>query len=212
MQVDKTGSIPQELKMVLAMVFALTLVFMALAPLALAHKVNVFAWVEGDTVHVEGYFAGNKKAQDSLVEVFDSTGKKLLDGRTDQQGEFAFKIPKITDLKIVLTASMGHRNDFVIPMSELEEVSPTKTTESGGHAVSEPAEQKIVSGQTASAVDFAQMEAVLDKVLDRKLTTLSRLIRETRPEGPTVSEVIGGIGYIFGLMGVALYFISKKKN
>jgi nickel transport protein len=212
MQVDNISAISQELKRVLTMALVLTLVFMALAPLALAHKVNVFAWVEGDTVHVEGYFAGNKKAQDSLVEVFDSTGKKLLDGRTDQQGEFAFKIPKITDLKIVLTASMGHRNDFVIPMSELEEVSPNITTESGGHTVPKPSEQKIVSGQTASAVDLAQMEAVLDKVLDRKLTTLSRLIRETRPEGPTVSEVIGGIGYIFGLMGVALYFISKKKS
>lgn len=210
MQVDKAGSRPQKLKRVLAMAFALTLGFMALAPLAIAHKVNVFAWVEGDTVHVEGYFAGNKKAQDSLVEVFDSTGKKLLDGRTDQQGEFSFKLPKITDLKIVLTASMGHKNDFVIPMSELEEVSPTKTTESGGLTVPKPSEQTIVSGQAASAVDFAQVEAMLDKVLDRKLTTLSRLIRETRPEGPKVSEVIGGIGYIFGLMGVALYFISKK--
>ena len=212
MQVDNIGPISQELIRVLTMALVLSLVFMALAPLALAHKVNVFAWVEGDTVHVEGYFAGNKKARDSLVEVFDSTGKKLLDGRTDQQGEFSFKIPKITDLKIVLTASMGHRNDFVIPMSELEEVSPTKTTESGSHTVPEPSEQKIVSGQTASAVDFAQLEASLDKVLDRKLTTLSRLIRETRPEGPTVSEVIGGIGYIFGLMGVALYFMSKKKS
>jgi nickel transport protein len=194
------------------MAFVFTLLFIGLAPLALAHKVNVFAWVEGDTVHVEGYFAGNKKAQDSLVEVFDSTGKKLLDGRTDQQGEFAFKIPKITDLKIVLTASMGHRNDFVIPMSELEEVSPSIATESGDHRVSKPSEQKIVPARTPSSVDFAQMEAVIDKVLDRKLTTMSRLIRETRPEGPTVSEVIGGIGYIFGLMGVALHFIGKKKS
>ena len=212
MQAFNPGPKPQAAQRVLAMAFALILVFMALAPLASGHKVNVFAWVEGDTVHVEGYFAGNKKAQDSLVEVFDSTGKKLLDGRTDQQGEFSFKIPKKTDLKIVLTASMGHKNDFVIPMSELEEVSPNRETESGGHPVPEPFEQKIVSGRRASAVDLAQMEAVLDKVLDRKLTTLSRLIRETRSEGPSVSEVIGGIGYIFGLMGVALYFMSKKKS
>ena len=86
MQVDNIGPIWREFIRVLTMALVLTLVFMALAPSALAHKVNVFAWVEGDTVHVEGYFAGNKKAQDSLVEVFDSTGEKLLDGRTDQQG------------------------------------------------------------------------------------------------------------------------------
>jgi len=212
MQVDNIGPEPQEVKRVLTMAFALTLVFMALAPLASAHKVNVFAWVEGNTVHVEGYFAGKKKAQDSLVEVFDSSGEKLLDGRTDQQGEFSFKIPKRTDLKIVLTASMGHKNDFLIPLSDLGEVSPDTPVESSGHPVPEPSEQKINSGQATSAVDFAQMESVIDKALDRKLISLSKLISETRPEGPTFSEVIGGIGYIFGLMGVALYFMSKKKS
>ena len=50
------------------------------------------------------------------------------------------------------------------------------------------------------------------KVLDRKFTTLSRLIRETRPQRPTFSEVIGGIGYVFGLMGVALYFMTSRWN
>ena len=212
MQVDNIGPKQQELKRVLVMAFVLALLLMALAPLASAHKVNVFAWVEGDTVHVEGYFAGKKKAQDSLVEVFDSTGEKLLDGRTDQQGEFSFKIPKKTDLKIVLTASMGHKNDFVIPMSDLGEVSPQTAVESSRRTEPEPSEQKIVSGQVTSAVDFVQMESVIDKALDRKLAPLIKLIRESRQEGPTVSEVIGGIGYIAGLMGVALYFMSKRKS
>jgi len=54
MQVDNITPKPQELKRVLAMAFVLTLVFMALAPLASAHKVNVFAWVEGDTVQFKG--------------------------------------------------------------------------------------------------------------------------------------------------------------
>ena len=74
-----------------------------------AHKVNVFAWVEGDTVFVEGYFPGGKKSQDSLVEVFNPAGTKLLEGRTNKKGEFSFKIPERTDLKIVLTSSMGQR-------------------------------------------------------------------------------------------------------
>jgi len=212
MQAVDIGPKPQEAKRVLAMAFALTLVFMALAPSASAHKVNVFAWVEGDTVHVEGYFAGKKKAQDSLVEVFDSSGEKLLDGRTNQQGEFSFKIPKITDLKIVLTASMGHKNDFVIPLSDLEEVSPQTTAESSRLTEAEPYEKKMISPGAALEVNLSQMESLIDKALDRKLIPLSKLIRETRPEGPTFVEVVGGIGYIFGLMGVALYFMSKKKS
>jgi len=212
MQADNIPPKPQELKRVLTMAFALTLVSVALAPLASAHKVNVFAWVEGDTVHVEGYFAGNKKAQDSLVEVFDSSGEKLLAGRTNERGEFFFRIPKITDLKIVLTASMGHKNDFVIPMSELGEVSSQTRSESVDRTEPEPSEQNIVSGQVTTAVNLTQLESIIDTALDRKLTPLIKLIRASRQEGPTLSEVIGGIGYIFGLIGVALYFMSKKKN
>jgi len=52
---------------------------------AQAHKVNVFAYVEGDRVIVEGYFSGNAKAQDSLVQIIDETGKKLLEGKTDKK-------------------------------------------------------------------------------------------------------------------------------
>jgi nickel transport protein len=212
MQADNIGIKQPKLRRVLGAAFALTMVLMALAPLASAHKVNVFAWVEGDTVHVEGYFAGNKKAQDSLVEVFDSTGEKLLDGRTDQRGEFSFKIPKTTDLKIVLTASMGHKNDFVIPMSELGEVSSQTRGKSVDRTEPEPSEQNIVPGQVTTAVNLTQLESIIDTALDRKLTPLIKLIRALRQEGPTLSEVIGGIGYIFGLMGVALYFTSKKKS
>ena len=97
MQVDTISARQHEVKRVLIAALVLTLALLVLAPLASAHKVNVFAWVEGDTVHVEGYFAGKKKAQDSLVEVFDSSGEKLLDGRTNERGEFSFKIPKMTD-------------------------------------------------------------------------------------------------------------------
>ncbi len=57
---------------------------------ALAHKVNVFAYVEGDSVVVEGYFGGNVKAQDCPVEVYDEGGKKIHEGKTDKKGIYSF--------------------------------------------------------------------------------------------------------------------------
>jgi nickel transport protein len=212
MQLDSIGERQEALRKILLITFLVASVLSLLTPWAFAHKVNVFAWVEGDTVHVEGYFAGKKKAQDSLVEVFDSSGEKLLEGRTSEQGEFSFKIPKKTDLEIVLTAGMGHKNDFVIPVSDLGEVSPEPTVESGARTKPEPYEKKLVAAAATSGVDLTQMESIIDKALDRKLTPLIKLIRESRKEGPTLSEVIGGIGYIFGLMGVAMYFMSRKKS
>lgn len=76
----------------------------------LAHKVNIFAYVEGGTVFTESYFNDGKKCIKSKIEVFDNTGDKLLEGITDKTGEFSFKVPGKTNLKIVLTASMGHRD------------------------------------------------------------------------------------------------------
>jgi nickel transport protein len=38
------------------------------------------------------------------------------------------------------------------------------------------------------------------------------MLAESLDRGPTVSEVMGGIGYIFGLVGVALYFLNRGKR
>ena len=67
---------------------------------ALAHKVYLFAWVEGDTVLVDAYFSKSKRVMGGKIEVMDSTGQKLLEGTTDDKGRFSFKIPKKDDLFI----------------------------------------------------------------------------------------------------------------
>ena len=170
-----------------------------------AHKVNVFAWVEGDTVFVEGYFPGGKKSRDSLVEVFNPAGTKLLEGRTNETGEFSFKIPERTDLKIVLTASMGHKNDFIISASAFgeQESEPSNPEQS----FTESAEDS-----SAHLADLSQLEGMIDRALDRKLAPVIKLIRDTRKEGPTISEIVGGIGYIFGLFGLVMYLKSRNKK
>jgi nickel transport protein len=53
---------------------------------------------------------------------------------------------------------------------------------------------------------------MIDKALDRKLAPVIKLIRDTRKEGPTIAEIVGGIGYIFGLFGLFMYFKSRNKK
>jgi nickel transport protein len=170
-----------------------------------AHKVNVFAWVEGDTVFVEGYFPGGKKSQDSLVEVFDPAGTKLLEGRTNEKGEFSFKIPERTDLMIVLSSSMGHKNDFIIPASDFGKVESLPSSPAQSSA-------ERLKDSSAHPADLSQLEGMIDRALDRKLAPVIKLIRDTRKEGPTISEIVGGIGYIFGLFGLVMYFKSRNKK
>jgi nickel transport protein len=105
---------------------ALTLLFYGQA---LAHNVTVFAWVEGDTVHVESKFSGGRRPMDAPVEVYDSDGKLLLKGVTDENGEYSFKVPQKTAMKVVVLAGMGHRGEWSIPVSDLGSVGDGKESQ-----------------------------------------------------------------------------------
>ena len=169
---------------------------------ALAHKVIIFAWVEGDTVFTESKFSGGKKAINAPVVIFDKDGKKLLEGKTDNKGEFSFKIPKVTDLKIVLNATMGHKAEWMIPESEIREAGPIVEKKSAA----EP------SGPISVGLSKEEVQKIVEDSLDKKLRPIVRMMTESKNTKPSLTEIIGGIGYIFGLMGVALYFKNRSKK
>ncbi len=97
----------------------LMVVFLGIAVPALAHKVNIFAYVEKGTVFTESYFPDGKKVEGGRIEVLDTSGKKLLEGKTDKEGLFSFPLPKKEDLTIIIDASMGHKNSFILKKSEM---------------------------------------------------------------------------------------------
>ena len=49
------------------------------------------------------------------IVVYDLAGKQLLSGKTNADGEFSFKMPGKTGLKIVIQAGMGHQGEWTIP-------------------------------------------------------------------------------------------------
>ncbi|MBT8332561.1 MAG: hypothetical protein KJP06_09575 [Deltaproteobacteria bacterium] len=93
-----------------------------------AHRINLFAWVEGDTVYVEGKFSGGKRVHAGKITVSDPEGTELLSGITDENGEFSFKVSKKIDLKIVLDTGTGHRAEWTITASEIELPTTEKRT------------------------------------------------------------------------------------
>lgn len=187
-----------------------------------AHKVTIFAWVEGDTVHTQSKFSGGKRPKNSTVVVYDMDENLLLEGKTDEKGEFSFKIPKRTALKVALKASMGHLAEWTIPVEEIKGVAgsmeasaPEEDVEA---AAQEAASLTDVTGRaevqepTAAGLSRREVQELIDASLDKKLTPIVNMLAESLDRGPTVSEVMGGIGYIFGLVGVALYFLDRGKR
>ncbi|ACS79945.1 hypothetical protein [Maridesulfovibrio salexigens] len=184
-----------------------------------AHRVNVFAYVEGDTVFTESYFSKKKKVHQGKIEILNAdTGKVLLTGVTDDGGLFDFPIPEAikmdrNGLLINLQASEGHRGDWTLTADEIfpnspAENKPTITTSSAQS--SEPVPMTSSVDTTTSSAEIAQLTAQVEK-LTNKVETLKRLIISQQEKGPGVNEIFSGIGYILGLFGVAAFFLSRKK-
>jgi len=188
---------------------------------AFAHKVTIFAWVEGDTVYTESKFSGGRKAKNAPVEVYDARGNKLLEGKTDNNGEFFFKAPRKTELKIVLLAGMGHKAEWTIPIEEFEGNNfeytektvprePT-TTKPGKIKKSVPVFREDAS--TSPCLASEDIQDAVEKALDKKLKpVIKKLNKLSHDHGPAASDIIGGIGYIIGLVGIGAYFNYRRKK
>lgn len=88
---------------------------------ALAHKVNVFAYLDGSTVYTESYFSDGRPVIEGKIEVMDDSKQLLLQGTTNKQGFFNFPLPTHeSPLIIVLDAAMGHKNSFTLKQAAKE--------------------------------------------------------------------------------------------
>ena len=63
------------------------------------------------------------------------------------------------------------------------------------------------------------MKKIVEEAVDAKIQPLvkmlgaqQRLIMEQKESGPTMTEIIGGIGWILGIVGVAGYFMGRNRK
>jgi nickel transport protein len=189
--------------------FFLLLLTLTTAP-AYAHKVNMFAYVEGNKVMMEGYFSDGNKPMNCEVTVTDPNGKMLVKGLTDKEGKFSFNIPEITDLHVVLNAGMGHRAQYVISRAELTGVQPN----AGGDQASSTSKPEDKAANVKDASDTSTAPTNLDEAMVRKAVTdaivpLMRTVDQMR-ESANFSNIVGGIGFIFGIVGVFFYIKARQ--
>jgi nickel transport protein len=161
------------------------------ANLIFAHKVDISAYVENNTVYTESCFSDGKKVEGGRIEVYDSLGNKLLEGKTNGEGQFSFKPPKRDDLKIVLVTSCGHKAFSTILKEELPDKASLEVSKEFSY--------------------LEQIKRIIDTSLDEKLKVIIKEIKREKEER-YFREIIAGIGYIFGTLGVILYFITRKKR
>ncbi len=188
---------------------------------ALAHRVLLFAYPEGDTIHTESKFIPDTPVRQGKILVTDQkTGQVLLTGQTDDQGKFSFKIPEAAmagklNLLIVAEAAMGHRGEWLLK-AESYLPGAQKTTTAAAPVASTPAPSSstsppVAAGAKAASVDQQALETALDKSLERHLAPIKEMLTELTIHRTSLTDVVGGLGYIAGIFGLWAYFMSKKQ-
>jgi nickel transport protein len=73
-----------------------------------------------------------------------------------------------------------------------------------------PAEQETKAA--AVAVDRQVLEEVVNKALEQHLAPVKEMLTELTIHQTSLTDILGGIGYIMGFFGLWAYFQSKKRN
>ncbi len=199
--------------------FATLAAFFALCGAGLAHKVNVFAFVDGDEIQVECSFSRSQKVKNGKLVITDlETGDMLLQGITDDKGIFRFRpsdefLRTGHGLNIRLNAGEGHLDDWRIPAEELLALSPNALP--AAPALPPPrraAETLAVPAQTvvAPALNAEQLEAIITRVVDAKLAPINQALARQSEREHDWRDIIGGIGWILGLLGLATYLKCRR--
>ena len=159
---------------------------------AQAHRTKVFAWVDGTSVAGEVYFGGGDRAKGAKVELL--VGELLVAStNADEQGEFRFEKPEPGDYQLRADAGQGHVATFVIRADEFLGLSES----AGGTNETQEAEHEDKARLTSRETCALLNEAALVKVIQPLRNQLDQYEANIRWH-----DILGGIGYIFGLFGL----------
>lgn len=178
---------------------------------AYGHKVTIFAWVESGTVHTESKFSGGKRVKGGKIEAFDHQGRSIHTGITDDEGYHSFALPTgAKQLKIVLTAGMGHTNHWTVEAEELGAAEPhDNTTANQGQSVAASTPGPVVADRSSHGLDAQTIETIVEQALERKLAPIRSQLADQRWG---LRDILAGLGYILGLMGLASYVHFRKQT
>ena len=168
-----------------------------------AHKLNVFAYFENDAVVGEAYFSDGAPARDCEVVIKDPCDDVVIGkSHTDKDGKFVISIgdSKKGDFSIIVNAGMGHLGQTKISFHAQEDDMNARAGEKSHFEGSKDEDELPHLGEEDL---LSLMRTAVRSELDPLHNELIQLRKEL--SSPGFREIVGGIGYIFGLVGIILW-------
>lgn len=184
------------------------LLSMFLSSVVHAHNVVGMVYVIADNIEGEVGFSNGVMAEAGLpVTIVNDAGEEIGSTVTVEGGAFSFTPTTYQNHTVIVDTGSGHKKEFVLDKSELPD-----SLKSGGGVVTNSA---TTTNQSQSPLSTGMSSTELSKAIElavaKQVKPLNQSINELKYKSGW-QDVIGGIGYIFGLCGVGIWLTSRKNK
>ena len=170
---------------------------------AFAHNVVGGVYAIGNSIEGEVGFSNGDMAKAGIsVRVSDAAGNTLGETVIEDEGLFVFDATQRIDHHFYADLSAGHVLNLVLPAEELPESLP-------GGAVPVAASSAPASTTPVSGVDQVVLQQMIEKAVAKQVKPLRKELAAYK-EKASLQDVLGGIGYIFGLVGLGIWLRQRK--
>ncbi|MDF2619822.1 MAG: cobalamin biosynthesis protein CbiL [Xanthobacteraceae bacterium] len=172
---------------------AVLLIAIVTASPAAAHKLRVFATVEGREVRGYAFFVGGGRPEGSAW-VAKGAGNLIASGTTDAEGRFAFGLPATgsTDVTVTVDTREAHTASATLSASRLI----------GATAVEPPASVSALA-KVRTAQNDPELAALVAASVQKEIVPLLERL-EAMDTRLRYTDMLSGVFLIIGLCGIGL--------
>jgi len=197
------------------------LLIFCLAPAVSAHNVVSGVYADGMLIEGEvGFSNGDMAAAGSPVKVFNTGGDLIAELVLGEAGAFSYEAETIGRYIFKANLSAGHVAEMVIEPDELSapavvnDVSRQMATKNTS-LKSEPLKVFVPMNKTTQTVMLGnnitveQLQSIVRSAVAQQVRPLQKELKAYK-EKVMFRDITGGLGFIFGLFGVAAWMASRR--
>ncbi|MDB5508092.1 MAG: hypothetical protein JWL93_561 [Hyphomicrobiales bacterium] len=171
---------------------------------ASAHRLRLFATVDEGALAGYAFFVGGGRAQGAEIVVTSSPGAEPTRLLTDQEGRFSWKPPAPATYHVVVSTGDGHVSEATVERSRF-----------GGDEPVAASTQPAVSPTAPPRPDETALARLVEQKVDAAVARQLRPLLEAYGAAEArlrFNDIMGGIGMIVGLAGIALWGASRRRR
>lgn len=178
---------------------------------AFAHKIKLFATAQGTIISGTAYVPGGGRIAGAKVTARAPDGDILTTALTDEKGAFVLEATRRVDHLLELNTGDGHRATFRIAANQLAATLPPSEDASQSATPAAATTAKPPTAAPVSSLSEEALEALVARAVASQINPL-RAQLEAHEERLRVHDILGGLGWIMGLAGLAFFLLGRREQ